>query len=201
MHMDFTRSNITPQTLSKNIGKLDVVLNVSFEAPKYGNYIINTFSFPLGVMRERAIIFRVDWLRNLFKRFEKRFGSGGKTFLFYMGLEGGKSAAIEIREKTKLTGKELVEAILKMLQALGHGIFRIEKCDLEKLEIIVTAKELYECLPSNENTSEGSQFFRGYLSGVLTEAFQQDLVAMEVKCISRGDQYCEFHAQKTKYTK
>lgn len=201
MYMDFNRSNITPQKLSRKIRELDVVLNVDYEAPKYGDYIVNTFSFPLGVMRERAIIFRVDWLKDLFKRFEKRFGSGGKTFLFYMGLEGGRSAAAEIREKTKLTGKELVEAILKMLQALGHGIFKVEKCDLEKLEIIITAKELYECLPSNKDIDEGSQFFRGYLSGVLTEAFKQDLVAIEVKCISRGDQYCEFHAQKTKYTK
>ena len=196
-HLDFSYAQVSPLTLNNLIKRLEVVSDSNYIEPQYDNLIINTFSFPLGVMEERAVIFRADWLKGLFKRLLKRFGSGGEAFLFYMGLEGGRSSANMFRKKTNITGKKLVEAILMALQAMGHGIFKLEKCNLEPLEIIIKAKELYEC-KSNEGEG-GSQFIRGFLSGVLSEAFNMDLLVVEVKCQSRGDKYCEFHAQKTSY--
>ncbi|MCS7385395.1 MAG: ACT domain-containing protein [archaeon GB-1867-005] len=201
IYLDFTHTRVDPSTLSEELRELDVVNWVKYIKPQYNNLIVNTFSFPIAIMGEKALLFRAEWLRELFKRLLKRFGSGGKAFLFYMGFEGGRSSAIHLKNKTNLTGRSLVEAILKIMQAMGHGIFELEKCSLEPLEIVIKAKELYECA-SNETIEEGgSQFIRGFLSGVLSEAFKMDLLAIEVKCQSKGDECCEFHVQKTNYGK
>ncbi|RLF10226.1 MAG: hypothetical protein DRJ98_06565 [Thermoprotei archaeon] len=53
--------------------------------------------------------------------------------------------------------------------------------------------DLFECVPVKyQKEKPNSEFFRGILSGGLSVIFDKVLLAVETKCIAKGDPYCEF---------
>ncbi|MCS7365815.1 MAG: 4-vinyl reductase, partial [archaeon GB-1867-035] len=81
-------------------------------------------------------------------------------------------------------------------QAYGWAIFEVKE---EDDKIIIKAKDLFECSSVQVvKNKPNSQFFRGYLSGVASILWEKEMVAEEVKCIAKGDDYCEFIIKERK---
>jgi len=190
---DITDVNLKIEEVVEEIKKIDVVSEVYFTEPQFDGLIIDDIHFPLQVLNERSITFRVDSIVSMFNRIYQIFGSGGKVIIFEMGVEAGENKAKKIYERYGMKGLKAFELILAERIAKGWGLPEINKFDLEKKECIVQVKELFECSSSVIKEESGSQFFRGYLTGILSQIFEKKVLAEETECMAKGDPRCTFH--------
>lgn len=190
---DLTDVNLKTEVVVEEIKKIDVVSEVNFNEPKLDGLIIDDIHFPLLVSDERSVTFRVDTMVSMFNKIYQIFGSGGKVIIFEMGVEAGENKVKKIYERYGMKGLKALELILAERIAKGWGIPESNKFDLEKKECIVQVKELFECSSSVIKEESGSQFFRGYLTGILSQIFEKKVLAEETECMAKGDPYCGFH--------
>jgi len=78
------------------------------------------------------------------------------------------------------------------------GILRIEKLDLEKMEILLTVAEDLDCsgLPFTDTTV--CRYDEGFIAGVLKVYTGKDFEVKEVDCWGTGDRVCRFLANNPK---
>jgi predicted hydrocarbon binding protein len=93
---------------------------------------------------------------------------------------------------TDLEFNEFVAELQKTLKELKIGILRIEKMDLEKMEMILTVAEDLDCsgLPISEETV--CVYDEGFIAGILKAYTGREFSAKEVDCWATGDRVCRF---------
>ena len=80
----------------------------------------------------------------------------------------------------------------RMLRQLNMGILRIEKADMEKMELLITVEEDLDCsgLPITEESV--CEYDEGFIAGVLNEYTGKAFVAREIDCWATGSRVCRF---------
>ena len=122
---------------------------------------------------------------------------------------GSKAAAELFFSAGNLAGEEFCknildcslgfEAFIAMLQQqlkeLNIGILRIEKSDLEKLELTLVVTEDLDCsgLPVTDETV--CDYDEGFIAGILKVYTGSEFNVKEVDCWSKGDRVCRFEAK------
>lgn len=188
---DLTESKKSINELALELQSLPEVILVQYVEPEEDSLIIDKYHFPIVYGVGRAIIFDVEVLSSMFEELKRQWGSAGEAFIFYLGYMGGKRYVKQVMEKYKeLTKRQLGIMLRDMGQAYGWAIFELKE---EDDKIIIKAHELFECIsPQLAKKKPNSQFFRGFISGVASTLLEKDMIAEEVKCIAKGDEYCEF---------
>jgi len=77
-----------------------------------------------------------------------------------------------------------------VIKALGWASIETLNWSDDGIGIRIRADGLVECQLLERH--KGSHMFRGFISGILSRLFGKELLAKEVKCVSKGDEYCEF---------
>jgi len=189
--IDFTGLDLKPEDLAKEIEGLDVVLEAKFSPPMFDGLIIDELFFPLMVLGERSVVMRVETFGEMFRRLYERFGSGAAAILYEMGLAAGENKAKSVVKKYGVNGLKALQIILAERAAKGWGIPNI--VNRKKLETTITVQDLFECLPfKGRHNKAHSQFFRGYLTGALSQLFNKKASVTEVECIAKGNPNCKF---------
>jgi len=184
------------ENLIKEIEELDTTLEVKFSRPIIDGLIVDNLHFPVMVLNERSVVMKVKTIAESFSRLYEKFSSGACFILYEMGKAAGEDKVRIINETYSLDRLTTLKMILAERIAKGWGIPEIERFDEEKLEVMITVQELFECLPFQGRNKEGkSHFFRGYLAGVLSQLFNKPISVIEVECIAKGDQKCKFISQ------
>jgi len=122
---------------------------------------------------------------------------------------GGEKAAEMFYEAGSLAGKEFCISMLDVslafpdfiaqlqnkLKELNVGILRLEKADLEKLELTLVVAEDLDCsgLPITDETV--CDYDEGFISGILEVYTGKEFRVEEVDCWSKGDRVCRFEAK------
>lgn len=122
---------------------------------------------------------------------------GGKQAaeLFY---QAGYLAGIEFSKNMldlHLPFNEFVSQLQERLKDLNVGILRIEKADLEKMELTLVVTEDIDCsgLPiTNETVCD---YDEGFISGILESYTGNKFIVTEIDCWSKGDRVCRFEAK------
>jgi len=194
---DLTESDISIEKLVMELQSLPEVLLVEYVEPEEAGLIVDKYHFPIIHGTGRAIIFDIEVLSSMFEELKRQWGSAGEAFIFYLGYMGGKKYAKQIMEKYgELTRRQVGLIFRDIGQAYGWAIFEVKE---EDDKIIIKAKDLFECSSVQvAKNKPNSQFFRGYLSGVASILWEKEMVAEEVKCIAKGDDYCEFIIKERK---
>jgi uncharacterized protein len=80
------------------------------------------------------------------------------------------------------------------LTKLKVGILRIEKADLESMDLTLTVAEDLDCsgLPACEETI--CTYDEGFIRGILLEYTGKEFKVIEVDCWCSGDRVCRFNA-------
>lgn len=191
--VDLTGKDISEEDIASRLRESEVVLEVKFSKEVLSGVIIDRFLFPLIVLEERSIIFRVETFANMFRRLYKAFGSGAPVLLYEMGLSAGLNKIENLVKKYGVNGFPAIEIALAERIPKGWGVPRIDEFDKESLQAIITVEELFECLPfKNAERNTTSHFFRGYLAGLFMKAFDKQFQTKELECISKGDRHCRF---------
>jgi len=87
---------------------------------------------------------------------------------------------------------EFIAELQKTLKDLKIGILRVEKADLESLEMTLTVAEDLDCsgLPISEETV--CDYDEGFIAGILKAYTGKEFYVKEVDCWATGDRVCRF---------
>jgi len=190
--LDLTKADVDLAGLISELKDLDVVLDVEETVKKIGDMAVDGTTNATTFLGERVVILDIEDIGAMLGWLIKTFSSGGNAILFDMGKKAGSSAARKLRESYGLSGRELVETFLSLQVAAGWFNYEVS-LDEEGTISSIRLYENFECLPlSRRSKKPVSQLVRGALAGVLEEAYGRRFDVVEVKCLAKGDEYCEF---------
>jgi Predicted hydrocarbon binding protein (contains V4R domain) len=122
---------------------------------------------------------------------------------------GGEKAAEMFYSAGHLAGREFCRNMLDVsigfsdfaaqlqskLKELKIGVLRLERTDLEKLELTLVVTEDLDCsgLPVTDETV--CDYDEGFIAGILEEYTGKKFDVDEVDCWSKGDRVCRFEAK------
>jgi len=126
----------------------------------------------------------------------RRFDPVTAGEIFY---EAGKLAGKEFCKnalKTDVDFNEFVAQVQKVLKDLRIGIFKVEKADLERLNLTITVDEDLDCsgLPLSDETV--CDYDEGFIAGVLEAYTGKAFDVKETDCWAMGGRTCRFEAKK-----
>lgn len=122
---------------------------------------------------------------------------------------GAETASDLLRQAGKLAGTEFCRNVLnteldfngfiaelqEQLRTLNVGIFRVEKSDLEKLELVLTVSEDLDCSGLPVTDEEVCEYDEGFIAGVLQVYTGKAFHVQEVDCWASGERTCRFDAK------
>ncbi len=188
------------EELARRLGEIPYVKEVRWAPPITPGNAIDVFSHPLTIHGSRAVMMREPVYRGLIKSGWERFGTAYAVLLYAAGYEAG---LFSYKEHVKFapepdTGK-LAAALFQML---GYGKLEFVKVDDEKREAIVRVYDSFECSLFPDAGEIRGNFVRGMIAGWLAGHWSlpgdEEAFAKEVKCIAKGDPYCEYHVRVEK---
>ncbi|MBO3840065.1 MAG: V4R domain-containing protein [Thermoproteota archaeon] len=189
--IDLTNSKLKVEDMKNLLKSIDGVLEVNVSEQTFDGLVIDTLHFPLKVSGERSFTFRVETFGGILKRLYDKFGTGAAVILYEMGVAAGESKAKSIVKKYRLDKSKMLNLIMAERAAKGWCLAEVTEFSSKKVTLIV--RELFECLPfQGKQENSVSQFFRGYLTGLLRQIFNKDVFVTEVECIAKGDAACKF---------
>jgi predicted hydrocarbon binding protein len=195
--IDFLNSQISPEEAEKILKNQKFVKSVKLLNPVADRFVGDTHHFPLIIMDKRAIIFRKEIYEGIFKGVRSQFGTAGEAFLYYLGFEVGERAYLSY---SGLSGTEEFETLAATARAvnltMGWGIIKEAKINEKAKTATVTLLENFECDLARGYGKPYSQFYRGAIAGMFTQYFKEKMKAEEVKCIAKGDPYCQFEVSR-----
>lgn len=176
----------------KDIENINGVNEVKYATKKLKEKLVDRFTIPtFGGGRFEALILGKDEFSQVLTEIKKSYGSGGEAFLYMIGFKLG-SVCGEKYKPEMLTAEFIREDVL-IFQAFGWGIPEIRYLDIKKPKIVIRFHKLFEsAFVSERKTEPYCYFFKGFITGLFSKFFKKDLSVVEVKCIAKGDPYCEF---------
>ncbi|MBO3769542.1 MAG: V4R domain-containing protein [Thermoproteota archaeon] len=193
--IDISASEIrTVEDLRNLLKNIEGVLEINTSEQTFDGLIIDTLHFPLQVAGERSFTFRVETFGGILKRLYDKFGTGAAVILYEMGVAAGESKAKSMMKKHRLDKLKMLKLTMAERAAKGWCIAEVTEFTSKNVTLVV--KELFECLPFKDKQENAvSQFFRGYLAGLLRQLFNKDVAVTEVECVAKGDATCKFIAE------
>ena len=191
--LDVSKTKTPINKVVKDISGLNDVKDVRVIKPLFKGLVIDTAHFPILLLGRRAWIIGEAMSRGLFRDVKVEFGEAGRVFLYHLGVEAGKSIYRSYKDYTT-SDEEFLLLTKALVKAIGWGIMEEFKL-LPNGTYVVRIYDNIECAmckPSKEPTGD---FFRGIIAGLLLQLTGKMMLVEEVKCIAKGDPYCEFLAK------
>jgi predicted hydrocarbon binding protein len=150
---------------------------------------------------EEAVIFPEELLKGTFEGVKKEFRSAGEAFLYYMGRAGGLKYADNYKRLFSIDGKNFLEFLLQVLTATGAcSEAKLLKYDEVNGKVHLSFSDLFECR-GLQKEKPNSQFFRGFIAGLVSGLWKTDVKVEEVTCVATGSDFCQFLVTKENLTK
>jgi predicted hydrocarbon binding protein len=141
----------------------------------------------------KAFIMRVVTFTDFKKVLEERFASGAFTIFYELGLGCGRRSCQRLMQKYP-DRVRLLKAIARYKRNERWGKIKFE-LDPEKGTGKVFVTESFEAKQYGPSQHPICYFFKGYLEGALSQAFNKPLRASEIECIAKGDKQCVFQIE------
>ena len=193
---DITDATIGLEELAAALKQLDVVVELEIREAEVPGLIVDAAHFPLLFLGQEVVIIDLRMIGHMFSRLDEVFGTGASVILYEMGVRAGK---VIVEEVVECGIRE--EDVLKVLAALGvargWGITEILSWDPRAVRLVLRVWENFECKPlAGRKRKPHSHFMRGVIAGIVSKLTGQPVKVREVKCLAKGDPYCEFVAEK-----
>lgn len=197
LFLDLTESRVKIEDVA---AELEAIASLKVEGiirPTVEGFISDTFSDRLVSSGTRIIILRELGYMELLRGIRQSFGAGGEAFLYHIGFMSGVGfAKIHKRFAEAIGIKEPAEIYQKisktMFQWAGFGRVEVKFLGPEHIEVFVYNS--FECELGRGRAIPYSHFVRGIIGGTLGELFERPFTVTEIRCIAKGDPYCQFEA-------
>ena len=192
--LDVTNLKISYEELFNALSRIDGVKEV-----KHGEVTENFNALTCSPLipyagTSRLVMFRLEHIGNFIHSLKENWGSGGEVFLYHLGMEAGKDSIKTFKKTLKIPWRKLIGYLPQLSRNLGwYTEFKLVKLNEEERKAIVRFYDLFECkIVEGKLNRSNSQWMRGLLAGAFKELFETEVDVKEVKCIAKGDKYCEF---------
>ncbi|MEM2928936.1 MAG: V4R domain-containing protein [Nitrososphaerota archaeon] len=115
----------------------------------------------------------------------------GAALLYEASINAGKDSARVLLKKIK--NKNFIKELNKLYDSNGFGLFKVKKINIDpnkggniQIEQSFIAEEY------GKSDKPVCDFLAGYFVGMLEEIYKKEYTCEEIKCIAKGDKYCEF---------
>ena len=185
-----------PQRVIEALNGSGVVTETKITKAQFLGLMIDEVHFPLLVLSERAVVFRVGTWAAMFRHLTEMTGKSVASVLRHqMGLEAGDAKAKQVQAEFNLHGEDALRIILAERVAKGWGVPSILKYDPTGRTAVVSVEGLFECMTMGRDATEPTgDFFRGYLQGALSVLMNTKINVREIECVTRGHPKCSFEA-------
>ena len=150
--------------------------------------------FPASTAEERERIVNEELLAEAMRRLYGLFGSGAAVFFYHLGYtQGYMLGTSHKREGVKGVTEEGVKACVDAIRPfISCRVIRVEWSPGEcKGKVVV--RGLTECkVYKGKGDEPKSHLFRGFLAGYISALLGREVKVVEVKCVAKGDEACEF---------
>lgn len=192
--IDVSKATKSIEEVEGELRKLDEVLDVIWNEPKPAPF--ESIHFPTLHGNSRAIIMPIGMFWALWEGFERiLMHSGLAAVLYGAGKRVGEYVAIRTQERFKLNQNALISALAQIVQSAGWGITEIKNMNFEKLSATIVVKDCFEAEAWRKKPYTVCHWTRGYLAGYMSTVFGKPIEAVEIKCMAKGDEHCEFNIQ------
>lgn len=197
---DFSKANIPPSDILRRLKKRELVMKADY-ADRIGYVHYSSSMFPLTIDDNRAIIFGPANMRGFIYGLRKNLGNEmALSLLYHIGFGVGEETYLYYFKSKKHAYEDIDETIqflYSLLLSFGWG--RVVEYEVNEELITIDIKDLWECdLQKKENEKIGSHYFRGVLAGFFQMAYNKPVSVKEVKCITKGDEFCRFEIRMIK---
>jgi len=193
--VDVSKATMTVKEIEGELRKTGVVLDVAFKEPKPTPF--ESLHFPTLHGTTRAIIMPIGMFWALWDGFERILQHSGLAAVLYSaGKEVGKHAVTRLKEMFSIEGKDLVQALAQLVQATGWGIIEVDSIDFKCASATISVKDCFEAAAWRKKPYNVCHWTRGYLAGYMSAVFGKSVEAVEVKCMAKGEEHCEFHIRE-----
>jgi len=169
---------------------------------KEGNkgFVVDNLHYPLRLSSgEPALIISRKTFRDMFDHLLTDFGSGGRVIIYNLGLASGMES---YKHFSQVLGRESVGSRIPDLVSLytANGWGRAERAgdliggsSVRPFRGALRLYDSFECTGAKTN-APNSDFIRGHIEGMILSLTGKRVKCSETKCISMGDEYCQFEA-------
>jgi len=185
------------EDIAKKMKRVPYVSDVLYAPPIVDGVAIDHYHFPLLMQDERVVIFSQPIYEGLVKDGWQRFGTPYAILLYTVGYGAGLRA---YENHSKIVDRRHAWKLFEYyLLAVGLGRFDIVRLDDERKEAIIRVYDSFECQLFPGAGEIRGNFIRGLIAGWLAGYWgvtgEFEVLAREVKCIAKGDSYCEYVAR------
>lgn len=189
-YCDFTESIGDPYEVLERLSRAKGIREVQLIEPIIPGLLIDTVHSLILISGARYILVREDALGKFVKDMRERLGSAGEAFLYYAGLDLGNGMWNGLRHYTEGVIDRL-RIFALFLQSSGYGKFEADY-DIEGRRANIKVYDSIECVQGVGSDRPFSQLIRGIIAGCFENIFGKGIKVEEVKCMAKGDEYCEF---------
>lgn len=194
---DLTNADISIEELAEKIHKIEGVKKVQIIHPTVDGFVTDHLSARLILAGDRAIIMRKPGYEGLIVGMKAQFGTAGEAFLYHTGYETGIRYGKSHQEFAEKLGVKDPIQILRMISmplyiSMGFGKPEVVEASAKPPKAVIRVYECFECELGVGSKKAYSNFIRGVFAGLLAQLFGKSMEAKELRCIAKGDAYCEF---------
>lgn len=191
--IDFTGMTKGASELEAVIRNVPSVRSVTHVEPIVMGLLVDTSHFPiyLGSGERRCfIVSELFWQSFLNSGYDRMGVEASKLFFYEAGFTFGRSSARALKEILHLEREEIIRVLLHQGKAFGWWDGKGE-ANLLKRQLDLKLWRNWEGEYAKK-WGVGCHAVRGFWEGVVTEILGQRIQVMELSCISKNREYCEF---------
>ena len=193
--VDVSKATMTVKKVEGELRKTGVVLDVAIKEPKPTPF--ESLHFPTLHGTTRAIIMPIGMFWALWDGFERILQHSGLAAVLYSaGKEVGEHAATRLKEMFNAEGEDLVQALAQVVQASGWGTTEVRLINFKHPSATILVMDCFEAAAWRKKPYTVCHWTRGYLAGYMSAVFGKSVEAVEIKCMAKGDEHCEFHIRE-----
>ncbi|MEM3406922.1 MAG: 4-vinyl reductase [Nitrososphaerota archaeon] len=142
-------------------------------------------------LNQRIITIRAKTFINLQKTIESIISEEGAALLYEASINAGKDTAKILIKKFK--NKDFFKKLSKFYSSNGCGWFKIKKINIDPNKGgYIQIEQSFIAEEYGKSEKPVCDFLAGYFVGMLEEIYKKEYTCEEIKCIAKGDKYCEF---------
>ncbi len=191
--VDFTDTDVTPETLLKEFRKNKEYITSADISPSFSDIIFPSKFCAKDIGGMRAILSSMATMRGIVMGVREHLGvESGNALLYHIGYGIGEEFYKIYAEPRGI--KDLNEVFL-LIEALTKGSKWGDFIGYERADdkIILKFERLWECeIQKGIVDKPASNFMRGILAGAFETILGKEVIVKETKCIAVGDPYCQF---------
>ncbi|RLE93657.1 MAG: hypothetical protein DRN04_06430 [Thermoprotei archaeon] len=196
--LDITEVKENFEKIVEEMSSLDVVYGIEHGIKEIGKILVPSFNVSISTLGGEAILERDEWLSELYKALDQYFGVAGQAFMYQLGFRAGYHMGEKWEKFARVSGIDLFILGLEVFKVLNWvKNYEILEFDEKKKRIRFRLYDSFECRPfRGKGEGPRSHYLRGILAGFLSHILSERISLTEVKCLCKGDEYCEFVSRK-----